>query len=212
VESAGVAGRLGQDLVSTVVFYKLALLNSTPVNDILFISVSISAKNLEGGKDMLKDILKILENDPRATDKQIATMVGVSAAEVNKIIKQAEKDRIILKYMTVVNWDKLEGSEQVWALIEVKVKPEPEGGFDSIAGRIALFEQVRSLYLASGTYDLLLVVVDKTEHKVADFVSQNLAHIEGVQGTETHFVLKRYKEDGENLEGGEGVKRQQVVL
>jgi DNA-binding Lrp family transcriptional regulator len=161
---------------------------------------------------MLKDVLKILEKDARATDKQIATMVGVSAAEVNKAIKQAEKDKIILKYKTVVNWERLEGDEQVWALIEVRVKPEPEAGFDSIAERIARYEQVRTLFLASGTYDLLLVVVGKTEHKVADFVSQNLAHIEGVQGTVTHFVLKRYKDDGEILEGGEGVKRQPVML
>ena len=161
---------------------------------------------------MLKDILKILENDARTTSKQIATMTGISVAEVNKLIEKAEKDRIILKYKTVVNWDRLEEDEHVWALIEVKVKPEPEVGFDSIAGRIAQFEQVRSLYLASGTYDLLLVVVGKSEHKVADFVSQNLSHLEGVQGTVTHFVLKRYKDDGEILEGGEGVKRQPVIL
>ena len=161
---------------------------------------------------MLKDIIKILEKDARTTDKQIATMVGVSAAEVTKIIKQAEKDKTILKYKTVVNWDKVEGVEQVWALIEVRVKPEPEGGFDAIADRVAQYEQVRSLFLASGTYDLLLVVVDKTEHKVADFVSQNLSHLDGVQGTVTHFVLKRYKDDGEILEGGEAAKRQQVML
>jgi len=161
---------------------------------------------------MLKDILKILENDARITSRQIATMTGTPVSEVNKIIGQAEKDRIILKYKTVINWDRLEEDGQVWALIEVRVKPEPEVGFDSIAERIARFEQVRSLFLASGTYDLLLVVVGKTEHKVADFVSQNLAHIEGVQGTVTHFVLKRYKDDGEILEGGEGVKRQPVIL
>ncbi len=161
---------------------------------------------------MLKDILKILENNAHASEKQIATMVGVSAADVSKAIKQAEKDRVILKYKTVVNWDKADGDSHVWALIEVKVKPEPDSGFDAIAERVARFEQVRSLFLASGTFDLLLVVVDKTEHKVADFVSQNLAHIEGVQATVTHFVLKRYKDDGELLDGGEGVKRQQVVL
>ena len=161
---------------------------------------------------MLKDILKILENDARTTDKQIATMTGMPVEEVNKAIKQAEKDRVILKYKTVVNWEKIESDEQVWALIEVKVKPEPEAGFDSIAERIARYEQVRSLYLASGTYDLLLVAVDKTERKVADFVSQNLSHIDGVQGTVTHFVLKRYKEDGEILKGGEGAKRQPVIL
>jgi len=161
---------------------------------------------------MLKDILKILENDARTTERQIATMTGLSAAEIADAIKQAEKDRVILKYKTVVNWDRVMDGEMVWALIEVKVKPEPEVGFDSIAGRIAQYEQVRSLFLASGTYDLLLVVVDKTERKIADFVSQNLAHLEGVQGTVTHFVLKRYKDDGEILEGGEGVKRQPVIL
>jgi DNA-binding Lrp family transcriptional regulator len=160
---------------------------------------------------MLKDILKILENDARTTPKQIATMTGTPVAEVNRLIKKAEADRIILKYKTVINWDSVE-DEQVWALIEVKVTPEPEAGFDSIAERVAQFPRVRSVYLASGTYDLLLVVVDKSEHAVADFVAQNLSHIEGVQGTVTHFVLKRYKDDGEALGGGEGAKRQPVIL
>jgi DNA-binding Lrp family transcriptional regulator len=160
---------------------------------------------------MLKEVLKILEDDARITPQQIATMTGRNTGEIDKVIKQAEKDRVILKYRTVVNWDRVE-DEQVWALIEVRVTPEPEAGFDSIAERIARYHQVRSLFLASGTYDLLLVVVDSSEHKVADFVSQNLAHLEGVQGTVTHFVLKRYKEEGEILEGGEAVKRQPVIL
>jgi DNA-binding Lrp family transcriptional regulator len=160
---------------------------------------------------MLKDILKILENDARTTTKQIATMTGTPVAEVTRLIRKAEKDKLILKYKTVVNWDRVE-DEQVWAIIEVKVTPEPEVGFDSIAGRIAQYPQVRSLYLASGTYDLLLVVMGKSEHTIADFIAQNLAHIEGVQGTVTHFVLKRYKVDGEILEGGEGAKRQPVIL
>jgi len=160
---------------------------------------------------MLKDILKILENDARTTSRQISIMTGAPVSEVDRTIKQAEKDRIILRYKTVVNWDKIE-EDQVWAIIEVKVKPEPEQGFDTAAGRIAQYEQVRDLYLASGTYDLLLVVTGRTERKIADFVSQNLAHLEGVQATETHFVLKRYKADGELLDNGEGVKRQRVVL
>ena len=160
---------------------------------------------------MLNDVLKILENDARTTTKQIATMTGVPTAAAARIIKQAEKDRIILKYKTVINWDRVE-DEQVWALIEVKVKPEPEAGFDAIAERVSQFHQVRSVYLASGTYDLLLVITGKSEHVIADFVSENLAHIEGVQGTVTHFVLKRYKDDGEALEGGEGAKRQPVIL
>ena len=160
---------------------------------------------------MLKEILKILESDARTTNKQIATMIGTPSAEVAKLIKQAEKDRVILKYKAVVNWDKIE-DEQVWALIEVKITPEPDVGFDAIAERIYHFPQVRSAYLASGTYDLLVVVIGKSEHEVADFVSQKLAPTEGVQGTVTHFVLKRYKEDGEILEGKEEVKRQPVIL
>jgi len=160
---------------------------------------------------MIKEILKILENDARITTKQIATMTSTPTAEVAKLIKQAEKDRIILKYKTVVNWDKVE-NERVWALIEVKVTPEKDVGFDSIAEHIYRFPQTRTVYLVSGTYDLLVLVMGKTEHEVADFVSQKLAHIEGVQGTVTHFVLKRYKEDDEILEGREEIRRQPVIF
>lgn len=160
---------------------------------------------------MLRDILKILENDARATVKQIATMTDSPGAEVSKLIKQAEKDGTIIRYKTIINWDKV-GKEEVWALIEVKVTPEKDVGFDAIARRIYLFSQTRTVYLVSGTYDLLVVVAAKTEHEIGEFVSQHLAPIEGVQGTVTHFVLKRYKEDGEILEGQEEVKRQAVVL
>ena len=160
---------------------------------------------------MIKDILKILESDARTTTKQISTMTGTPSTKVTKAIKQAEKDRTILKYKTVINWDKV-GDEHVWALIEVKATPQKDVGFDSIAEHICRFPQVHSLYLASGDYDLVVLVIGKSEHEVADFVSQKLAHIEGVQGTVTHFVLKRYKEDGEILEGKEEVKRQPVTL
>jgi len=160
---------------------------------------------------MIEDILKILENDARATTRQIAAMTGTPQAEVAKLIKQAQKDRTILKYKTIVNWDKVE-DEQVWALIEVNITPEKDVGFDSVAERVYRFPQTRSVYLISGTYDLFVLVVGKTNHEVADFVSQKLSHIEGVQGTVTQFVLKRYKEDGEIVEGKEEVKRQPVIL
>ena len=160
---------------------------------------------------MIKDILKILENDARTTTKQISTMTGTPGTEVAKLIKQAEKDRTILKYKTIVNWEKM-GEEQVEALIEVKVTPQRDVGFDSIAERIYRFPQARSVYLLSGTYDLAVLLIGKTMHEVADFVSQKLAPMEGVQGAVTHFLLKRYKEDGEVLEGKEKVKRQPVIL
>ena len=160
---------------------------------------------------MKKEILKILESDARTTAKQISTMTSTSADEVTKIIKQAEKDKTILKYKTIINWEKA-GEEQVSALIEVRVAPQRDVGFDAIAERIYRFPQARSVYLLSGTYDLLVLVTGKTMHEVADFVSQKLAPIEGVQGTVTHFMLKRYKEDGEILAGKEEVKRQPVIL
>lgn len=160
---------------------------------------------------MLKEILKILENDARISTQKISTMTDISKNEVTKAIKQAEKDRTILKYKTVINWDKVE-DEQVWALIEVKLTPQKDVGFDSIAERIYRFPQTRTVYLISGAYDLMVLVVCKTSHEIADFVSQKLAPIEGVQETDTQFLLKRYKEDGEIIDGKEEVKRQPVTL
>jgi DNA-binding Lrp family transcriptional regulator len=160
---------------------------------------------------MDKEILKILENDARITAKKISTITGTPATEVSKSIKQAEKDRTILKYKTIINWDKVE-NERVWALIEVKLTPEKDVGFDSVAERIYRFPQTHTVYLVSGTYDLFVLVTGKTNHEIADFVSQKLSHIEGVQATVTQFVLKRYKEDGEIIEEKEEVKRQPVIL
>jgi len=160
---------------------------------------------------MLKDILKVLENDSRTTPEQLSKMTGDSVAEVKRQIEKAEKDRLILKYKTVINWEKVE-DQQVAALIDVKIAPQRDVGFDAIAARIYRFPEARSVYLMSGAYDLSVLVVGKTMHDVANFVTQKVATIEGVHGTVTHFLLKRYKEDGEILEGGEETKRQPVIL
>lgn len=160
---------------------------------------------------MLKEILKILQDDAHTSAKQISDMTGIPGTEVARQIKQAEKDRVILKYKTIINWDKVE-DEQVWALIEVKLVPQKDVGFDSIAERIYRFPQTRTVYLVSGTYDLFVLATGRTNRELADFVSQKLSHIEGVQGTVTQFVLKRYKEDGELVDGKEEVKRQAVIL
>jgi DNA-binding Lrp family transcriptional regulator len=160
---------------------------------------------------MLKDILKILENDALATPRQIAAMTGIPQAEVNKLIKQAQKDRVILKYKTIINWDKAE-NEHVYAWIGVKLEPQKDVGFDSIAERIHRFPQARSVYLVSGTFDLLVLVIGKNNHEIANFVSQKLSHIDGVKETVTQFILKRYKEDGEVMGSEEVIKRQAVVL
>ena len=159
----------------------------------------------------MKEILKILENDARTTPEQIATMLGKPVAEVKIAIKQAEGDRSIVKYKTMVNWDKI-GAGEVWALIEVKIQPQREVGFDAVAERIYRFPEARSVYLISGDYDISVLVTGKTMQEVAGFVSQKLATLESVQGTATHFLLKRYKEDGEILEGEEKPKRQPLTL
>lgn len=160
---------------------------------------------------MRQEILKLLENDARLSAEQISQMTGTPAAEVSKVVKKAEKDRVILKYKAVVNWDKA-GDDNVWAMIEVRVSPQSDVGFDAIAEQLYRFPETRTVYLVSGTYDLMLVVTGKTLNQVGEFVSENVATIDGIQGTVTHFVLKRYKEDGEIIEGNPEVKRQPVIL
>lgn len=144
----------------------------------------------------MKEIFEILEQNARATPEQIAAMVNMPAAEVEKIINQAEKNAIILKYKTVINWDEL-GEGDVWALIEVRIAPQRGAGFDAIAERIYRFPQVHSAYLVSGAYDLALLVRGKNMQEISTFVTEKLAPLEGVQSTVTHFLLKRYKENGE---------------
>ena len=150
----------------------------------------------------MKEILRILERDARTTPQQIATMTGKPLAQVKRAIKKAESDHTILKYKTVINWDKLR-EEQVRALVEVKVVPQRDVGFDAIAERIYRFPEARSVYLVSGTYDIAVLVEGSTMQEVAGFVAQKLAPLESIQGTVTHFLLKRYKEDGDIL-GVEG--------
>ena len=154
----------------------------------------------------MNEILKILEEDARKTPQQIATMTGIPLSKVKETIKQAERDRTILRYKAMVNWDKL-GDEQVTALVEVRLEPQRGVGFGAIAERNYRFPEARSVYLLSGTYDLAVFVTSKTMQEVASFVTQKLAPLDGVRGTATHFLLKRYKEDGEILEGEEHQKR-----
>ena len=146
----------------------------------------------------MKDILRILEQNARATSSQIATMVDKPVSDVKKAIKQAEKDGIILKYKAIINWPKL-GKEDVWALIEVRVTPQRDVGFDAIAQRIYEFPEVYSAYLVSGTYDLAILVRGKNMQEIATFVAEKLAPLERVQSAVTHFLLKRYKESGETF-------------
>lgn len=161
----------------------------------------------------MENVIKVfdaLEKDARLTLDQISEMTGLSVNEVKIIIKKAEKDGTIVKYKTVINWGKL-GEERVWALVEVKVSPQRDVGFGAIAERIYRFPQAKSVYLASGTYDLAILVAGKTMQEIAVFVSEKLAPMETVQGTVTHFILKKYKEDGVILDD-EGEPRRLGVV
>ena len=160
----------------------------------------------------MEQVFEILEQNARATPEQISTMVGIPVDEVEKLIKQAEQDGTILKYKTIINWPKL-GDGDIWALIEVRVTPQRDVGFDAITERIYQFPQVYSAYLVSGTYDLAILVKGKNMQEISSFVTEKLAPLETVQSTVTHFILKRYKESGEIFQSpDESNKRLPITL
>ncbi len=154
----------------------------------------------------MRELLELLEKDHTLTVAQLAVMLDKPQEEIAALIKQYETDKTIVKYQTIVNWEKA-GADRVTAIIEVRITPQREVGFDAIAERIYRFPEVRSLYLMSGAYDLLVIVEAKTLKDAAQFVSTKLSTIEGVIGTTTHFMLKQYKEAGVILEDEEEDRR-----
>jgi DNA-binding Lrp family transcriptional regulator len=140
-------------------------------------------------------LLKLLHEGATFKTAQIAAMLNLSEAEVAARIKKLEEDRIILGYQTIFNEEKL-GEDIVRAVIEVKITPERGGGFDRLAERIAKYPEVRSCYLMSGGFDLLVIIEGHTLRQVASFVSEKLATTPGVISTATHFMLKPYKQSG----------------
>jgi DNA-binding Lrp family transcriptional regulator len=140
------------------------------------------------------EILEILTDDSRTSPAEMALMLGKTESEVLASIKELEDDNVIVKYHTMINWDKTD-DPRVEALIEVKVVPQRDRGFDAIARRIYRFEEVKSVYLMSGSYDLKVLVEGETMRQIAFFVAEKLSTIEGVLSTATHFVLKKYKDD-----------------
>lgn len=145
---------------------------------------------------MLKEeILKAIDKNSKLEPAELAIMLGADEEEVKSTIQELEADTIICGYPTLINWDKTE-SEKVTALIEVKVTPQRGQGFDKIAERIYKFDEVESVYLMSGGFDLTVIIEGKSMREVANFVSGKLAPMEAVLSTATHFVLKKYKEHG----------------
>ncbi len=160
----------------------------------------------------MDEILEILENSGvKLTNEQIAQMTGKSAEEVGDIIKGLEKENIIVGYKTMINWEKTD-KEHVNALIELKITPQRGEGFDKVAERIYKYPQVKSLYLMSGAYDLAVNIEGSTMKEVALFVAQKLAPMDAVISTATHFVLKKYKEDGLSFYQDEKDTRQVITL
>lgn len=162
-----------------------------------------SSKN---GVFILKQLLELLERDAKRPISELAAMLGKSRQEVADEIKALEEEKIIIKYHTIVNWEKA-GTHTVTALIEVKITPQREVGFDAIAERIYRFPEVRSVYLMSGAYDLLVMLEGHSLKEIASFVSTKLSTIDGVIGTTTHFMLKAYKESGIIIEDQEEDRR-----
>lgn len=157
----------------------------------------------------MSEILDILRKNARTSVEDIAKMVRSTPADVAAKIEAYEKAGTIRGYRALVNEDHLPG-DRVTAVIEVKVQPEREGGFDRIARRIGGFHEVVNMYLMSGKYDLLLFVEGATLREVATFVSERLATLDGVLSTGTHFMLKTYKQDGVLMEADKTDDRMQI--
>ncbi|AOZ92082.1 Lrp/AsnC family transcriptional regulator [Paenibacillus crassostreae] len=145
--------------------------------------------------DLKLKVLDLLKEDARRTPILMATMIGATEAEIVTAINELESDHVIVKYAAVVNWSKVE-DEKVTALIEVQITPERGRGFEGIAERIYLYPQVKSVYLMSGAYDLLVEVEGHDLREVANFVSEKLSTIDSVLSTKTNFILKKYKQAG----------------
>lgn len=157
------------------------------------------------------EILELLEKDSRITVQEIAVRLGLSEEAVANQIREYEKQGVIVGYTTMVNWEKTE-RENVTALIEVKITPQKLEGFDRAAERIYKFPEVTSCYLMSGGFDLTVIIEGKTLKEVAMFVSQKLAPLESVLSTSTHFVLKKYKDEGRIFSSNETDNREAIFL
>lgn len=141
------------------------------------------------------EILDMLENDAKISAEDMAVFTGASSEKIKEAITAMEKEKIIVKYTTITNREKL-GSDEAEALIEVKVVPKRGLGYDDLAERIYGFSEVKSVYLMSGTYDLSVVVKAANMKQISQFVFEKLAVLEGVSSTVTHFIMRKYKEQG----------------
>ncbi|HIZ28766.1 MAG TPA: Lrp/AsnC family transcriptional regulator [Candidatus Adamsella sp.] len=148
---------------------------------------------------MREELLSIIERNSRIDLKELAVILGVEEIDVVNELSALEKEGIICGYHTLIDWDKT-SLEKVTALIEVRVTPQRGQGFDKIAERIYKYPEVRTVYLISGGYDLLVTLEEKSLKEISNFVSDKLSTLESVLSTATHFILKRYKDHGTILD------------
>ena len=161
-------------------------------------------------QNLQMQLLHLLQEDCRLPLEKLATMTGATLEETAEAIQKMEEDGVILRYSPVINWDKTH-RERVEAMIEVNVTPQRDQGFDAIARRIYRFDEVKSVYLMSGAYDLMVLCEARTLKELASFVHSRLSVIEGVSGTSTHFMLKTYKYGGVIFDSCASDKRQAVM-
>ena len=160
----------------------------------------------------MEEILNILDKEKGNVSRaKIAQMLGMEEKEVADKIEKMEKENVIVGYKTIVNWDKTD-KDVVVALIDLRITPQRGEGFDKVAERIYKYPQVKSLYLLSGAYDLAVTIEGKSMKEVALFVAQKLAPMDSIISTATHFVLKKYKEEGIVFEDDEKDTRQVITL
>ena len=160
----------------------------------------------------MEEILNILDKEKGNVSRaKIAQMLGMEEKEVADKIEKMENENVIVGYKTIVNWDKTD-KDVVVALIDLRITPQRGEGFDKVAERIYKYPQVKSLYLMSGAYDLSVTIEGKSMKEVALFVAQKLAPMDSIISTATHFVLKKYKEEGIVFEDDEKDTRQVITL
>ena len=144
----------------------------------------------------MNELLKLLENDARLSPESLALMLDKEVGDIKTMIEDYENAGVILGYQTIIDWDKTDVEETVSAIIEIKITPQREHGYDRVAQKIYNYPEVESVYLMSGGYDLSVSIKGKTMREVALFVAERLAPIDGVLSTATHFVLRKYKDNG----------------
>ncbi|WP_416828572.1 Lrp/AsnC family transcriptional regulator [Ectobacillus polymachus] len=142
------------------------------------------------------ELLDCLEKNSRLPIDALAKMLDIEVAEAEAMIKKLEHEKIIVDYVTLVDWTKVKEQEGLTAMIDVKVTPKRNVGFNEIAEKIYRYPEVKSVYLMSGAYDLSIVIEGKTMSEVAAFVAHKLSTLDSVVSTTTHFILKKYKHDG----------------